>query len=874
MRFRHLASLFTSRALDARMDEEIAEHLKMQVAEHERRGMDPKSARYAALRDFGGVERAREAHRAARSFAWLDALRQDVLYARRTLTKSPGFALSAILILALAIGANTSLFTFVNGYLLKPIAINDPDRIYEVFPRRTLQNSSFLWSLPDYRLIAERNQAFSDTYAHVERNVAFLDPEPKTARVSLVSGNYMGVLGGRAILGRPILPEDDRAAGRDAVVVLSVAGWQRFFGGRPDVIGKTVRVHRRVFTVVGVMDPQFSGTVPVIPDAWCPIAMHEDILPDVKGALTESSWVFMGGLLKRGVSPAEAKDRLTSLVMGMNPRHTPDNRVLSLNFTPKRTYVPLRPQIVAVVIPVLMLFAVVLLIACADLANLLLARAAARQREIAVRLAMGASRARLIRQLLTESMVLSLVGGLAGFALAQWSISRLQNYAFSVVLNIGYSMQPLTMDWRVFLFTGSIGALAGIVFGLAPALEATKLDLSSRMKQDSGAVSVRSRPRRITDVLVGAQVAASLVLLVLAGLLMRNAQIVAQVKPGYDIDAMVDVRFDGPLDKLIDRLRHDPAIAEYTQIWRTPLYGSLTQLPGATNGKSRALGFNYVDDRYFRTLDIPIRSGRGFLPTDLRADARVVIVSESTARELWPGANAIGQVIQAAQPHEGERYAAGSYEVIGVAGDVVSGFFFQGVNGIDPTSIYFPIAPGDSRDRSLLVRARGDSAPVMAGLRRTCADVDRASSCDPIALRSVAWLQVFPYVIASDVASGIGVLALVFTCIGLYGVVAFSVVERSREIGIRMALGATGMNVVRLVLRRSLWQVGGGLAVGLPVSFALSKYTVSVVPVLRTFEPVAYTVTPVLLVFIAMLASYLPARRATSVDPMVVLRDE
>lgn len=866
-----LLSLFRRRSLDARMDEEIAAHLAMQADENVRRGMDESAAQYAALRAFGGVAQVREEHREARGFAWLDALRQDLGFARRTLAKSPGFVFAAVVILGLAIGANTALFTFFNGYVLRPIAISHADRNFEMNGIGKSFGLDTRWSVPDYREIAANHDVFSGAYAYSGRPVPVLDPQPRQALASLVSGNYFALLGGRAIMGRTILPEDDLVPGRDAVTVLSAAGWERFFNNDPNVIGKTIRVRQRVFTVVGVADPGFSGTSPVIPDAWFPLAMSEQLIPDGKPADVDHRWVQIAGLLQPALSADAAKARLTSLVLGLNGRHSTDNLVSAITLDRRDTYIAMRGDILAATIPMFVLFGLVLVIACADLANLLLARAASRQREIAVRLALGASRGRLIRQLLTESIALSLIGGALGWTIAVAAANRMQDYAFSLMLKAGFHIQPLATDWRVFAFTLAIAAAAGVVFGLAPALEATKCDLSARMKREGASLGGQARPRRITDLLVSTQVAASLILMILAGLLIRNAKFVANVDPGYDLDALVDVRFDGPDAKLIERLKTDPRFSEVTEAWRAPAYGPMDVLPGLTNGKSMPLVYNYIDDHYFATLDTPIRQGRGFRREDLRADSRVVIVSQQTARTLWPGSNPVGQTIQVSAPHPGDRYAGGTYEVIGVAGDVVNGFFFQ---GIDRNFIYLPAATGDARDRNLLVRIRGDHNAAIAVLRRTCAEIDRNSSCDPGTLRQASEVQIFPFLIAGQVSTAIGVLALVLTCVGLYGVVAFSVVQRTREIGIRLALGATGVGVIGLLLRRSVRQVLIGIAFGAPICLAMAKVIVSVVWMLQSFDPLTYLAIPALLIGVAMLAAYLPARRAMAVDPMVVLRDE
>ncbi len=625
-----LLSLFRRRQLDDRLREEMATHLAMQAEENRRRGMTSGDAHYAALRAFGGVEQASEAHRDLRGFAWLDALLQDLRYARRTLVKSPGFVLTAVAVLALAVGANTALFTFFDGYVLKPIPIPDARSNFEVYAH-VPRGDRPLWSYADYQEIRKGNGVFTDTYAYAGADIRALTPEPCGVHAMFVSGSYFAMLGGRTILGRPIALTDDEVPGRDAVMVLSHGGWQRLFGGDPLIVGKTVRVRQREFTVIGVADPQFSGTSPVLPDLWIPLAMRDEAVAGAGLTDPESRWLFVGGLLKPGMALPQAHDSFLGLVQGLNARHPASNTTREIWFYPRATYVPMRPDLLLLTVPVFVLFGLVLLIACADLANLLLAHAAARQREIAIRLALGASRARLIRQLLTESLLLSMAGTAAGYLLARGAVDAIHAYLFSVYTKLGYGFQPLTVDWRIFAYTAAVGIAAGIAFGLAPALEATSLDLSHGIKQEGAAVSLRSRPRRITDLLVTSQVAASLILMVLAGLLIRNAQLVAGLNPGYDLDALVDLGFDGSKAKLIERLKRDPRVLAVSEVWRTPLYGNLRVLPALANGKAEPLGYSYVDHAYFATMGIPVVRGRTFIRQEMTPDARVAVISEATA---------------------------------------------------------------------------------------------------------------------------------------------------------------------------------------------------------------------------------------------------
>jgi len=820
-------------------------------------------------------ERSREGLRMA------EELRNDFRYALRMLLNNPGSTLVSVVILALAMGANTLLFTFFSAYLLKPLPMKDPQRNVELTAKQARGRQLDLWSYPDFSQFRAQNQAFEEMYAWSPVELPVREPSPRKLKGFLVSGNLFRIFNARMILGRAFGPEEDKVPGRDAVVVLSHNAWRSIFNADPGIAGKTMRIRQTVFTIIGVTDPAFTGADPITtPDLWAPVVMRDQLVPD-GGRLADPEYTCLkvAGLLKPGRSLAQAHDSMFRTIAGLNAQRPPAAAIEDILLTRRATYIPLTGEVLAAVVFVFAAFALVLLIACANLAGILLARGAARQREIAIRAALGASRGRLIRQLLTESVLLCAIAAAFSLLLTQAGTNAVQQYVCTLLTKEGFSVQPVSPDWRVFLFTTALALAAGILLGLAPALEATRLDLAGRMKAGAGA-RPNSRPRRVRECLVVGQVAASLVLLVIAGIFIRNAQRISRVETGFDVDHVINVRADGSKGQLIERFREDPRFEAASEVYRAPLGAhGLSQLPGKVDGLilDRSLGYNFVDSQYFETLRIPVRRGRNFTAPEARAQAPVVVVSEATARLLWPGADPIGKTVEVIDPsffgvdRRAVRFVGGKYEVVGVVPDVVSGMFS---GRRDRTAIYLPAAPGDPRNGGLLVRSRDASPATLAYLKKICAEAEGVNACEPVTLREIATRLRFPFVAASSVSSGVGALALVMTCIGLYGVVAFAVVQRTREVGIRIALGATPLGVLRLIVTGSVLRVALGIALGIPLCIAFSKIVASVFFAVETFDLVAYVATPLFLTAVTLAAAYVPARRATQIDPMTALRQD
>jgi predicted permease len=435
------------------------------------------------------------------------------------------------------------------------------------------------------------------------------------------------------------------------------------------------------------------------------------------------------------------------------------------------------------------------------------------------------------------------------------------------VTQAGLTLAPIEVHMRVLMFAAALGLVAGLAFGLLPALETTAPDLVSGARRDGLALGGRIRPQRLAGLLVGAQVTASLVLLVLASLLLRSAQSASRLDAGYDVGRLIDLRFPHPDARTLARLRENPRVAAASATGRVPLQGSLPRHSMIVDGAARSLRYNYVDETYFETLGLRLTAGRGFRAEEAAQRTPVVVISAATARILWPGQSALGRALDVTADGGPDR---ARYEVIGVVPDVVSGIFFQ---GRDPSAVYFPAAVGSPQATEILVRSRGETGATVEALRGFCSDVDRAVLCEPKTLRELAALQRFPFLAASVVASALGSLALVLTSIGLYGVVAFAVVQRVREVGIRLALGATPLQVLRLFLERAARNVLLGLAVGLPIGALLVHFAARFFG-LDAFDPLTLIGVPLLLVVVALTAAFVPARRATLSDPMISLRVE
>ena len=819
---------------------------------------------------------------------------QDLRYAGRTFMKAPGFTLIAVLSIALGIAANTSIFTLVNAVLFKPMPVPHPEQLVALYTTEPNSRYPGELSYPDYRDYRDHNEVFSDLFVHHGTPVSMKNSGDKAELIwgELVSGNYFTGLGVTPAAGRILSPDDDRAEGGHAVSVLSHDFWRRRFGADPSVIGKVVRLNGHDYTVVGVAGQGFSGTrfVGYIPDVWIPMAMHTQVVAGSEEWLeTRGGQSFnVNGRLKPGITIEQATAAMNAYAKQLAAAYPRTNANISIGMAPagnktqpELTLLGYIPIVAALMMGIVGL---VLLIACANVANLLLARASARRREIAIRLALGASRKRLVRQLLTESVSLSLLGGGLGLILAQW-FNELVPLATPQLdfATIDFSYD-LALDRRVIGFTILLSTLTGIIFGLLPALQASRTDLVTTLKGEGP--SVTSNLRRLTprNLLVVAQVALSLVLLISAGLFIRSTRNVQEMNPGFESKrimlASVDVGLQGYdeskgrsfFKQVVERVKALPGVEAASIAGPLPLdaYNNGSRLtvegyvPRYENERIN-VSYSIVGYDYFAAMNTPIVQGRPFDEHDDQNAPRVVVVNETLAHRFWPGENPIGKRLRLG----GERNPY--LEVVGVARD---GKYF--LLGEPPTEYLFvPHSQNYDGKMTLIARTSGPPENLAEPIRQEVASLD-----SELPVYGVKTMPKFldrilsgPKSIAA-LATIFGMVALVMAAIGLYGVMNYSVAQRTREVGIRVALGADNGTILRLVLKEGLILVCAGISTGLLTALAVSRLLGSVLYGISPTDGVTFVAIPIVLTVIALLACYVPARRATRVDPMVALRYE
>ncbi|HEX8837182.1 MAG TPA: ABC transporter permease [Candidatus Acidoferrum sp.] len=914
---RSLASAVLGKArIENETEEELRAHVERRADDLERSGLKRPEAERRARIEFGGHEKFKEECREARGGFWLETVASDIRYGLRILGKSPGFTTLALLTLTLGMGVNTTLFTAFDSVALKPLPVDDPGslvRFKRWFSSGALGSVQDVFSYPEYLNYREQNHAFSGVIAvswptQVLANMpAESVPEPGAPRepqpleCQLVSRNYFSVLGTNAMVGRVFGAEENQVPGANPVIVLSHPFWQRQFNSDGQISGRTLEVNGTAFTILGVTSPDFIGTgnPPRVPDFWAPLAMQSQLMPghDWLNEPTNRALQVLGRLAP-GTSLGQAQAEAGVLTRQFGRAHAAPDETIALTLR-QATYFGETDELWfrAFVAGLMAVVGLVLLVACVNLANMLLARAANRQKEIGTRLALGASRGRLIRQLLTESVLLALLGGLAGFLFSLWAtklawlgLVRLMQ----ALLGSRILVAPLTPDARVFLYTFGLSLTTGVLFGLWPALESSKGDLTQALKAEgspSGQPPARSRFRNL---LVGGQVAVSIVLLISSGLLLRAMLRSQAVSPGFETRRVFLLSLDLGSDKakaatikrqIIDRLRTLPEIASVALAYRLPYLGTMTfalQVEGSQASPRSLPGqtlANYVSPSYFPTLGIPIVRGRGFTPQEAEELLPAVIVSESTARRGWPGEDPLGKHLKLARLFRWTKSDWKEYEVIGVAKDVR----FFSLSRIDRTQVYLPTNP--SEPASMLIRVSRSPRDTLASVRASLGEFDK-SLLPKLGLVSLAEFkdtqELLPRA-AAIFAAILAFLALTLAAVGIYGVMACLVTQRTREVGIRLAFGASKNDVLWLLVRQGMLPVSVGAACGLVVSIAFSGVLRAILIFpgsydllfgVSAFDPATYLGLTAFLATIALLACSVPARRATRVDPMVALRYE
>ena len=841
---------------------------------------------------------------------------KDLRYALRNLAKRPGFALVAILTLALGIGVNSALFTVFNAFVWKPLPVKDPDQLVNFDGRDSSANPSRLFSYLDFRDYQKRTDVFSDVIAWNQISVTLGEAPPNPGDDSIlaegyeylfgqiVSDNYFAMLGADMELGRGFGPAEGQQPGASPVVVLSHKFWARRFQSDPTIIGKTISLHGVPFQVMGVTAPSFGGLTPDLPSFWVPLMMRDDLMAGWghgRWFADRNTEVFvLVGRLAPGVGRKEAEAALQLTTTQLASAYPAEGRKTRTTLSDGGTFVKLNEDFFPFITPVLIGFGLVLVIACANVANLLLVRAVSKQREIAVRLALGGSRWRVMRQLITESLVLSIIGGFAGLAVSVWTISAsypLVLTAFSLPPDIASNFTiNLTPDWRMFTFTVLLASVAGLLAGLAPAIQSSKPEVLELLKDESSTFAGKISQSRLRGALVMAQIAVCFALLTATGLLVKNSWRLQNPNTGMvttnvfgvsaglaqdpgekaNPDLTTDLR-----QQLAQRLRNTPGVLSVSQVYRQPLSGqmenTLISLGQDKPGQFVETQFNLVSADYFRTMSLPIVRGRSFSEDEVKSKTRVVVISEEIARRYWPGGNAVGQHLSVAdrspnrdtdEPAENKKYE--QWEVIGVAREARNRWVWR----TDDRMIYLPLAPDDSEGHYLLVRTETDSSAIMAQarsilptihprLRASATRIDDSIAFQTSPFRAIAWLS-----------GALGVLALLLCSVGLYGVVSFMVASRTKEIGIRVALGAKPAEVIRMFTFHGLKLTGIGMACGLLGGAIISRLLAAALIDVSPIDPLAYATVAVFVLLISFIAILVPARRATRVDAMEALRYE
>jgi macrolide transport system ATP-binding/permease protein len=810
----------------------------------------------------------------------MQTLLQDLRYALRLIFKQPGLAAVTVISLALAIGANTAIFSLVNGALLRPLPVSQPDQLLRMFLsyRSGLEYGAF--SHQDYLYYREKNEVFSGLAA--QRGTVFglgQGEQTETAQGAIVSGNYFDVLGVRPHVGRTFLPEEDGTPGSHAVAVISHGLWKRQFNSNPNVTDATLTINGQKFSVVGVAPESFTGTeLGYAPDIYVPLMMQAVARPGASIADPVARWLYPIGRLKPGVPEEQAEANLGILASQLAQSSAAKLNGTTVTVAPATASHPeMRKAFVPLAIVLLGVVGLVLLMACANVANLLLAKALSRRHEIGIRLAMGASRRRLIRQLITESLLLSVMGGALGLLLAFWTTDFLLAFTpptdFRVVLD-------LSPDYRVLLFTLVVTVLAATLFGLIPALQATNPHLVEVLKKNDDS-STGFRKSRLRSALVVTQITLALMLLICTGLFLKSLRNAQTMNPGFvsenvllttlnmDLHAYEEPRAQVFYDQLLERVKGLPGVKSASLAEK--VFGDDQQVGVVVEGYTPPadadllIDYNIVAPDYFQVMGLPLMRGRDFTVRDAKDAPGVIIVNERMAGRFWPGQDPVGKRVSIAG-------SKGPYlEVIGVARDAK----YYDLQEKSMSYMYLPYKQNYESNATLHVSTTGDPNGLAGSVRQQVRELDTHLPAFAVTTMSNHIGQsLWAARMAATLLGIFGALALVLAGVGVYAVVAYSVAQRTNEIGIRMALGAPPRNVLMLVIRQSMKLTLIGLALGLGLAFVLMRFASSLLYGVSASDPLIFGGIALLLAVVTLLASYIPARRVMRINPLVALRHD
>lgn len=877
--FYRIGSVFRRTRLDQELEAELATHLELAVEENLERGMPVEEARRQALIRLGGSEQARQQHRAARGLPHLDTLLQDLHYGARGIIKNPGFSAAAVLTLALGISVNATMFSMVSGFLLQRPPGRDPDRVVVVTavnPAASfLPDASFV-SAPNYLAWRAANDVFDAMAAADGSRTANLTFQGKTQAFSsaAVTPDYFAVLGASSRLGRVFTEGDDRP-GRNHVVILSHELWDREFGSDPSLIGHTIRLNREDYAVIGVMPASFR-LMGFTPQLWTPLVLTT---ADQTAAAHKDRSLLLFGRLKSGVTLEKVRAELVTLAQraqrdfpetekgwGAAARTLPDFLIYTFGIR--------NSLIVAMTV-----VGFVLLIACANVAGLLLARAGARRKELAIRMSLGAGRLRIIRQLLTEGLLIALLGGSGGLLLAYWGIGVVRtNIAFNEVVRA----VPLSLDWNVLWFSLSISLCSAVLCSFAPALAASRTDINSTLKDEGRAASAGQSHSRLRSVLVTAEVAVALFLLIGTGLMLRAILLMQHQDLGFEANHLLTagVTLDTAryqdnsqralfVENLMPRLQKIPGVEAVAATSDLPANGArqvtlhINGQPDLPDGQRPSTLDVVVTGDYFRAARIVLLRGRTFTEKDDAGARRIVVVNREFVHRLLQDQDPLGKQVRLDVGGGSSEWS----EIVGVVGNVKS-FPFE---TRDDAEIYEPFLQRPVPSFSLMLRASSDPDSLGSALRKAVAQADvELPLANVMSMLFVFEVQAGATRFFVKMLASFALLALLLAAVGIYGLISYYVGQRTHEIAIRVALGAKTGDVRRMVLREGVKMSGIGAAIGLAMALPLPKLFENIFD-LHTADPRLYVVVPMAIFFIAMLATYIPARRASSIDPMMAL---
>ena len=813
----------------------------------------------------------------------VDSIITDLRYAVRTLRKTPTLTAAILTATALGIGVNTGIFSLMNALVLRPLPVKDAGgvvSIYQIFRHiqdRHVSGTHSLFSMTEYEEYRDHNRALSGLAAYVPFAATMNSSgSARSVQGQLVSCNYFSVLGRAPVLGRDFSDQECRSPDAGPQVILSHAFWQTQFGSDPTVLGRSLLVNRRHFTIIGIAPKNFPGTFVTATDLWAPITMQEALNPGQKELADPIlSWLYLLGRVKPGISVEQVRANLQVITKRIDQTQPGRETRVAVQVATLFSDPVERQGVLAVGSVVMLAVGLLLLIACANVANLLLARASGRQREIAVRLSVGATRRRLLQQLLTESILLSLAGGALGTILSLWAFDAFYRWTFSILpADVHVLSLDLSPDVRVLGFSLAISLVTGIVFGLVPALQSTRPDLNRVLREEGRAAGCRSGGW-LRGALLATQVAVCLVLIVGAGLITRGLIAAQALDPGVNTNNVVAASFDLRqqgydearaahfYQQLTDRLRVQPGVQAVALSTFAPLSGSAWSNGGILEGHSETtqLTLNAVSPHYFDLLDIPIVRGRGFRESGSNTHDKELIVSESTARRFWPNSDPLGKRIRMS----GDKVYS---DVIGVAKDI----YATDLSRIDPIYVYLPVDP-HSLDLRVLTRGR-DAASLTRQIRATANRLDQNVLVNSNELKDNLKMWQAPSRILVVLSGALGLMALLLAATGIFGVVNHAAARRTHEIGTRMALGASPRNILELVVFQSMRPVVIGAMLGLAGAAAVSKMLSAVLFGVSPLDPLTFCVMLLVLLAAALLATYLPAYRASRIDPAVALRHE